>query len=62
MSLPAARQPRARGDDGDALVAADGQQMLTIPGDNQLALRGHGRRDDVIVIGIARHCARCAQG
>lgn len=46
------------GDDGDALVAADSQQVLAIPGDDQLGSRGHGRGDDVIIIGIVGHHAR----
>ena len=48
--LPLARQPihdLARGNDGDALMAADGQQMLAIPGDDQLGARRDGRREVV---------------
>lgn len=54
-SLASCLQPLddfTRSDDGDALMAADGQQMLAIPGDDQLGSRGHGRRDDGISIGI----------
>ncbi len=49
-----------RGDDCDALVSADGQQMLSIPGDDQPGPCSHGRRDDVIVIGIVGEDARYA--
>jgi hypothetical protein len=49
-----------RGDVGDALVAADGQQMLAIPGDDQLGPCGAGRRDDVIAIGTVGDDARSA--
>lgn len=34
--------------------------MLAIPGDDQLGSRGHGRSDDMIVIGIIGHHARHA--
>ncbi len=40
----------SRLDDGDALVAADGQQMLAVAGDDQAGARSDG--DQVIVIGI----------
>lgn len=41
-------------------MAADGQQMLAVPGDDQLGSRGYGRCDDVIVIGVVGHDARHA--
>jgi hypothetical protein len=51
-----------RGDDGDAQMAADGQQVLAVAGDDQLGSGGHGRSNDVIVIGVigyeARHAGR----
>ena len=54
-----------RGDDGDALMRADGQQMLAVACDDQLGACRDCRRDDVIVIGIvdydARHADRCDQ-
>lgn len=41
------------GEDGDALMGADGQQMAAIAGDDQFGACGDGGGDDVIVIGIA---------
>jgi hypothetical protein len=52
----------ARGDDGDALVHTDGQQVLAIPGDDQFGSGGHGCRDDVVVINIADNDAWHAGG
>ena len=49
-----------RGDDGDALMASDGQQMLAVAADDQCGSGGHGGRNDVIVIGIVEHHARPA--
>ena len=49
-------------DDGDAGMRAERQQMLTIPGDEQIGLRGDGGRDDLIVIDIAGHDPRHGRG
>ena len=44
--------------DIDALMAAHAQQM-PIPGDDDVGGAGHCRGDDVIVIDITGHDARC---
>ncbi len=48
----------SRFDDGDALVAADGQQMLAVAGDDQPGTRSDGGGDHMIVIGIVGYHAR----
>jgi hypothetical protein len=40
------------GEDGDALMGADGQQVPAVAGDDQFGVGGDGSGDDVIVIGI----------
>ena len=49
-------------DDGDAGMSAERQQMLTIPGDDQIGLRSEGGGDDLLVIDIAGHDPRHVSG
>lgn len=49
-------------DDRNTLMAAERQQMLAIPGDDQVGARRDCGGNDLIVIDIAGHHARHAAG
>ena len=43
-------------------MRAERQQMLAIPGDDEICLRSHGDSDDLIIIGIVLDHARYLDG
>lgn len=60
------RQPGAQNlggiDDGDALMAADREQMLTIARDDEMDADGQGRSKHLIIVGVTAHHARHVDG
>lgn len=51
-----------RFDDVDALMAAQGQQMLAIPRDDQIGTRRDSGSNDLVVIDITDHHTRHGNG